>query len=130
MKAEILLHHKYFRILAHHTGVERGVQILASFHILTVETIFMFTIALCYDIESPSDDGTCQGHISEEVCLMRRSITDSTSSYCAWDTVQGHCSFAEPSFSLQVIFLLNHCCLVYCFLFMPLLCRHSFSLHA
>jgi hypothetical protein len=103
MKAELMRSHKFCRIFQPvRSDIERRDQVLNSFQIITTETLFLFTIALCYDIESPSDDGSCDGLTSASSCLARSALTDSATSYCAWDADDGICSYAEPAFSIQV----------------------------
>jgi hypothetical protein len=52
IKLEILRSHKFFRIFSPiKSDLDRLDQILNSFHILTVETLFMFTLAMCYDVD-------------------------------------------------------------------------------
>jgi len=95
--------HRYCRIFQPVLSeADRRAQVLASFHILTTETLFLFSIALCYDIENPNDDGSCGAFVTEDSCLSRKSLADDTSAYCAWEPSDNLCSFAEPSFSLQV----------------------------
>jgi hypothetical protein len=52
IKLEILKNHKYFKIFNKiNSEKERKEQIINSFHIITTETLFLFCIAMCYDID-------------------------------------------------------------------------------
>ena len=115
MGAELMRSHKFCRIfLPVRSEAERREQVLNSFQILTTETMFLFTIALCYDVESPSDDGSCIDLTSVGACLARKSVTDSSSSYCTWNTTDEQCSYSDPSFSIQVCVLCMCVCVFVC----------------
>jgi len=109
MKTELMRSHKFCRIFTPvRSEADRRDQVLNSFQIITTETIFLFTIALCYDIESPSDDGSCLTFSSESACLARKSVTDDATSYCEWDPTAAAaqaCSYSEPRFSIQTTVL-------------------------
>jgi hypothetical protein len=84
----------------------------------------MFLLALLYDLQGPDDDGSCQGHVSEVSCLQRKSLFDSTQTYCKWSAalsgIKGDdadsmsdlpfsCSYNEIDMSFEVI---NYCAVV------------------
>ena len=52
IRLELLRSHKFFRVLAPaQSEAERRQKVLHSLHILTTETMFLFTIALFYDVD-------------------------------------------------------------------------------
>jgi len=62
----------------------------------------------------PSDDGSCIDLTSVGACLARKSVTDSSSSYCTWNTTDEQCSYSDPSFSIQVCVLCMCVCVFVC----------------
>jgi len=67
---------------------------------------------MAYDLESPNDDGSCALHITNVECLERKSIFDTSKTYCQWvensfttqsGTVfdKSGCAYAEPSYGWE-----------------------------
>jgi hypothetical protein len=52
--------------------------------VLTSVTISCFALALLYDIQYPADDGSCSGHHDMMSCISRKTVLDSSRSYCRW----------------------------------------------
>ncbi len=53
-------------------------------YVLTSVTISCFTLALLYDLQYPADDGSCTVHQDMASCLSRKTVLDSSHSYCKW----------------------------------------------
>ena len=51
---------------------------------MLIQSLLMFLLAVLYDFEFPNDDGTCAAYDTELSCLERRSLFDSSKSYCQW----------------------------------------------
>jgi hypothetical protein len=93
--------------------------------ILTSHTLTMFLLSILYDLQGPDDDGSCEGHLNELACLRRKSLFDSTKTYCKWtynavsttSTLQDVsdldgmmlCSYHEIDISFEVM---NYCAVV------------------
>jgi len=108
IRLEMLRSHKFCRILSPvRSEAERRDQLLNSFHILTTETMFLFTIAMCYDVDSPSDDGSCVTYTDRSSCLSQKSATDHKKAYCSWDADADTCSFVDPEFSWETTILVS-----------------------
>eukprot|EP00981_Chlorochromonas_danica_P010313 scaffold3118_cov99-Ochromonas_danica.AAC.1 len=60
----------------------RKVQRIAA--MLTSITLSCFLLAWLYDLQYPDDDGSCEQHTSLTSCLEKRSMLDSSQSYCVW----------------------------------------------
>jgi hypothetical protein len=107
---EIRRHHRYLRLFTAPEGDSGDKErILTGAQLLTVQTMLMFLLALLYDVQGPSDDGTCVVNTDEVSCVTRKSPFDSSQSYCRWSPVDGQsssdyeCVYQEPVFSLQVV---------------------------
>ena len=103
--AEILRHHKYANLL-----YSKSVAILTLVRVVTVLSLLMFLLAVFDDLQSPSDDGSCEVFHSATACLARKSPLDSSQSYCKWNIVSDdgsspgsndYCSFNDSGSSLQ-----------------------------
>jgi hypothetical protein len=105
--AELRSHHRYLTLFTLGDG-QLGTmgKILIITQVLTMETMQMFLLAVLYDLQGPDDDGTCPQFTTEGACLQRRSIFDSSQSYCQWTYNEPRdkmlCSYLEPSFSFTV----------------------------
>eukprot|EP00981_Chlorochromonas_danica_P015507 scaffold12727_cov297-Ochromonas_danica.AAC.1 len=64
----------------------RKVQRIAA--MLTSITLSCFLLAWLYDLQYPDDDGSCEQHTSLTSCLEKRSMLDSSQSYCVWRTAK------------------------------------------
>ena len=82
---EISRHHRYLTLLTASKGDDGDkLRILTCIQLLSVQTMLMFLLALLYDLQGPSDDGTCVQHFTEVNCLMRKGFFDSFQTYCSW----------------------------------------------
>ena len=82
--------------------------------IVTLQSFLMYLLAVLYDLQSPSDDGSCPRWQTEAQCLSERSPLDSSQSYCQWNSflsddegpsraVRYDCVYREPAATIQEI---------------------------
>jgi len=107
---EIKRHHRYILLFTAH-GNESSKRILTGVHLMTVQSMLMFMLAVVYDIQFPTDDGTCATHLTEDVCLREQSPFGTTS-MCRWDvsetTASGYgCYFVEPHFNFENVIIIS-----------------------
>lgn len=102
MLDEILKHHLYFNFIFRLK--EARAPLVNLLKMVTAQSYLLFLLAVLYDFSYPDDDGTCEQYATEQSCLNRKYMLDSTSSYCAWtitsDETAYPCTFAEPTLSL------------------------------
>ena len=99
----IFRHHKYAILFYSDCDF-----LISSARIVTVLSALMFILAISYDLQSPSDDGTCVQWQTEEDCLVRKSYLDSSQTYCQWTMTSSSsssseysCSYQDPSTTVQ-----------------------------
>ena len=111
---------------------ERRLQ--AGLHVLTVQTMLMFLIAIFYDVEYPTDDGTCGTYVDEKSCLSERSMFDTSTTTCEWnlsDDGGGSCMWVEPTISYKVQYDGHEVCFLltdyigHCYNISPDSCSHG-----
>jgi hypothetical protein len=104
---EILKHHRYVLVLTCSNDKKADQnRIVTAVRLLTVQTMLMFLLAVFYDLQAPSDDGSCAGHATAQSCLSRKSIIQTDSTYCKWSENVLHdmeCSYRDPAFSYLTI---------------------------
>ena len=98
---EVFQHHKYAALVNTY-----NLNPLNVTRIVTVQSMLMFILTVTYDLQSPSDDGSCVQWLTESLCTQRKSYLDSTQSYCQWEvtstddmglSVSGYaCSYRDP----------------------------------
>ena len=76
---EVFRHHKYAALV-----YIDNLNPLNITRIVTVQSMLMFILAITYNLQAPSDDGSCVLWPSEGLCTQRKSYLDSTQSYCEW----------------------------------------------
>ena len=103
IREELLTNHSYFRLFYSTNKISTEKKMLLCIQLLTMQTMLMFLLAVFYDLQGPSDDGTCVTFISSEACLARKSIFDRSQTYCSWSEGTDTCAFQPPSFSWMVI---------------------------
>jgi hypothetical protein len=59
-------------------------RMLTGVHLLTVQSMLMFILAVFYDLQYPQDDGACVTYESEKSCLAPNSVLDSSNHLCRW----------------------------------------------
>jgi hypothetical protein len=107
---EIGLHHRYFHLFSVDSRRKSLIdRLYRTVKILTVQTTMMFIQAVLFDLQNPSDDGTCYQYATEYQCLSRKTPLDSSISYCSWELIdystrqQFECVYADPKFSQQAV---------------------------
>lgn len=101
---EIKKHHRYINIFT--GGGDPRVRLMTTVHLLTVQTMLMFILAVFYDIQFPTDDGECDT-LDMSNCEDEKSIFDTQQSKCNWNDVTGECEFVEPVIAEQMIVLIS-----------------------
>jgi hypothetical protein len=106
---EIGLHHEYFNLMS--VDLKRPTTLNRSFKIVkivSVQTVSMFIQAVLFDLQNPQDDGSCSSFTTEVNCLSRKTVLDSSQSYCQWDEhSRQQCSYSQPVFSeLAVVYVM------------------------
>jgi hypothetical protein len=92
---ELWNRHQYMSVLALDYGYQQWV---GAFYLLTNLTANFFMLALFFDLEFPSDDGTCELLTTESLCVSKKSLFHSARTKCAWDTGDSICSFQRVHF--------------------------------
>ena len=66
-------------------------------HLVTTLTSAFFLLAVLYDLQYPSDNGTCEGITNYDVCISTMSPFDSTQNQCSWDDEYSECNYLEAA---------------------------------
>eukprot|EP01034_Spumella_vulgaris_P031902 gene31902-39415_t len=101
-------HHRYLQLFsARDDQIDANKRILTLTKMLTIQTMLMFLLAVLYDLQGPDDDGTCPNFFDKGSCLTRKSILDSSQSYCRWklDEQVGYdaCIYNPPVFTVKIM---------------------------
>ena len=107
---DVCRHHKYVSLLR-----AEAIDSLLVSRVVTVQSMLMFVLAVTYDLQSPSDDGSCSHWLEERDCLSRKSYLDSAQSYCQWSmlvtddfgsSMSGYvCSYQEPTHTIRKLLI-------------------------
>lgn len=95
---EITLHHSYLHLfLVDHRKPNIIARLYRTMKVLGVTTLSMFLQAVLFNLQNPSDDGSCLANTKGETCLQKRTALDSSISYCAWTQTStcgsGYCEY-------------------------------------
>jgi len=101
-------HHRYYTLL---TGTDENKKIiLTGMQLITTQSMLMFLLAVFYDLQGPTDDGSCEALRTPSTCLARKSFLDSSQSYCQLslspssnDGQEFVCSYHDPTFTLLMM---------------------------
>jgi len=112
--SEVCIHHRYLTLMTSSKGEDGDNQrILTCIQLLSVQTMLMFLLSLLYDIQGPSDDGTCAQQMSEIDCLSRKTVFDRSQSYCSWSLDdkssspnQYLCFYQDPKFTIETVLII------------------------
>uniref|UniRef100_A0A7S3M5U4 PKD/REJ-like domain-containing protein n=1 Tax=Spumella elongata TaxID=89044 RepID=A0A7S3M5U4_9STRA len=107
MYGEVKRHHRYLKLITAPNGQSGDKErVLTAVELLSIQTMLMFLLALLYDMQGPSDDGSCAYKLDPTECTRRVSPFDSSQSYCDWATSENgdsSCVYQSPKFTLQVM---------------------------
>jgi hypothetical protein len=113
----MLKHHRYIAIIRNGETDSHELRVKTVLQLLTVHTMLMFVLALCYDLQYPSDDGYCGSASTEEACLKPASMFDSSQPMCEWvvsSSTNGDqsistesCVYLKPKITLHMIALIS-----------------------
>jgi hypothetical protein len=104
---EVSKNHRYIYLLTSSGKGSDAGRMLTGVQLLTTQAMLMFLIAVFYELEGPSDDGTCVAFETESSCLKRASMFDYSQRYCQFDSDTNLCSYKEPEFSWKSIALIG-----------------------
>jgi hypothetical protein len=110
-------------------------RMLTGLHLLTVQSMLMFILAVFYDLQYPQDDGKCVTYETEKLCLEPKSVLDSSNHLCHWVTDSSpsssspvyYCESKPVTMTLKVWRLLG--CLFVCFIDSLCVIDHRDHLH-
>jgi hypothetical protein len=98
---ELWKNHQYLRVFSLPSAPEQGI---AAFSLLTSLTANFFLLAVLYDIQYPTDDGSCGKQVMRDSCLSTHSIFNPSESKCAWTSISASsgqaCEYSTPSFDI------------------------------
>jgi hypothetical protein len=96
---ELWINHQYLRVFSLPFGAEQGI---ATFSLLSSLTANFFLLAVLYEIQYPTDDGSCGRQVTEESCLSKRSIFNPSETKCVWikNSPYQTCQWSNPSFDV------------------------------
>lgn len=105
---EVAKHHRYYTLL---TAIDENKKtILTAFQLTTTQNMLMFLLALFYDLQGPTDDGSCEVLMTQSSCVAKKSFLDSSQSYCEWTLVSSSndrdlfaCNYLDPIFTLLMM---------------------------
>lgn len=107
--SEMYIHHEYIHFFFKLADDDRPVLLI--FKMICLQSYLLFLLALLYDLNYPDDDGSCEDITNQSSCLERKSLLDSSQTYCQWTYYGGSsvgnydgfaiCSYNQPEFSFN-----------------------------
>jgi hypothetical protein len=86
LKDEIRRNHRYLMMFMLLEGeLEGKKRLINGIQLLTIQSALMFLLALLYDLQQPTDDGSCPNNLTELTCYAKKSLFDSSKAYCHWN---------------------------------------------
>jgi len=102
---ELAENHPFIEVLC--TEGKMAETALKALKILTTLTFSMFSLAVLYDLQYPSDDGTCALLLTQKACQSKRSMFDEDIPGCKWAADTKVCAYVEPLFSIKAYIMLT-----------------------
>lgn len=93
---EIRRHHRYIVIFTATGSSADSVRMLTAIQLLTVQSMLMFIMAVCYDLQYPTDNGTCAKMSTEQDCNGVESVFGSNGE-CEWLHEASVCKYRGTS---------------------------------
>lgn len=106
---EIQRHHRYIQLFSSENK-NNARRIITGVHLMTVQSMLMFMLAVVYDVQFPEDDGTCAGYTTQKSCLMKKSLFDPSSTLCEWsssDDGEEVCLWLDSKFSFASMIVIS-----------------------
>jgi hypothetical protein len=103
---ELIKHHRYMHMFMG-SSMRTTKGVVSGMQLLTTQTMLMFLLAVFYDLQGPSDDGSCDHYNAADQCLQRRSFLDHTETYCEWNSNTGLCNYNPPVFAWKTIAIIG-----------------------
>ena len=101
---EAMGNHPYFCILREPDTFKRTIK---TAHILTELTVLCFLLAVLFDLQFPSDDGTCETLVTDVACQGSTSPFDSSQHTCQWDVEYMECNYLPYTVSVSQYLLMT-----------------------
>lgn len=101
---EVLKHHRYMSLFSSDSTPKE--RFTTTVHLLTVQTMLMFMLAVFYDIQFPVDDGSCDG-LTVETCEDEKSVFNTADSVCIWNSESALCAWKEPYIGWEIVIIIS-----------------------
>jgi hypothetical protein len=101
---EVKRHHRYVRIFAGDSSPKE--RFTTTIHLLTVQTMLMFMLAVFYDIQFPVDDGTCD-NLDVNACEDVSSVFNTRLSKCEWLMEELYCNWRRPYIGIETVVIIS-----------------------
>jgi hypothetical protein len=110
---ELTSHHRYFHLaIPNARGPDLYDRFCNTMKILTMQTLSIFLQAVLFDLQRPTDDGSCDNKTSMDSCLAKKTALDHTTSYCDWISTSNTCQYNEAHFSEKSLVIVVIVCTV------------------
>ncbi len=86
---EVSKNHRYLLLFTASGEDGDSKRMLTGIHLLTVQSMLMFILAVFYDLQYPQDDGVCQSYLTRSECMKPKSPLDSSNHLCRWVVLGG-----------------------------------------
>jgi hypothetical protein len=98
----VLVNNHLYSVVLNEKDLLKASIIIA--HNSSVMTLLCFLLALLYDLQFPSDDGSCalNGAASEEACHSMVTPFNSDEQLCQWDAVYSECNYLDREISFSM----------------------------
>ena len=85
LSKELYTKHQYIQLMFRLSASKTPV--ISIIKMVTLQSYLLCLLAVFYDMNYPSDDGSCVVHLAEDACLKRKYLLDSSQSYCRWSVL-------------------------------------------
>ena len=107
---EISKHHRYLLLFTAKGKNADKIRMITGIHLLTIQSMLMFILALCYDLQFPDDDGTCATYTSRSSCLREKSVFNTQASVCDWSVDEfgdASCRYVDTDISIKAVVIIS-----------------------
>ena len=108
ISAELVKHHYFYNLLVTSiTHAQEATRMAATLQLLSFQSSMIFLLAVFYDMQTPSDDGSCDALRSEAACQAKTGLLDASQEYCSWSPDSSTCAYNDAYFSWSTLIFIS-----------------------
>jgi hypothetical protein len=106
LSREIRAYHRHYTLFTMTGKGANRTRLVTALQLLSLHTMVFWVMAVTFEIQFPTDDGSCALEETEDGCLSEKSMFDNDRDKCKWSATDNSCDYTEVTLTLRMLMLI------------------------